>query len=145
MSDIQPDAIEERTGPVFQPDTVLPSQFFGALREKGFIEGEKRLMAAVLADAVDCYMKQAFTKDTKGRNLFVDAEAWIFQDEPGPWFFSFHNICDMLGLEAEYIRRGLLDWRHKRQPSLRPSEVFRRAPRTSRTASSNDELEKAAG
>jgi hypothetical protein len=145
MSDIRHDAIEESAGPVFQPDTVLPSQFFAALREKGFIEGEKRLMAAVLADAVDIYMKQAFTTDTKGRNLFVDAEAWLFQDEVGPWFFSFHNICDMLGLEPEYIRRGLLEWRHKRQPSMRPSEAFRRGPRTSRPGNRDSELEKAAG
>ena len=144
MSEIRQDATEESAGPVFQPDTVLPSQFFGALREKGFIEGEKRLMAAVLADAVDVYMKQAFAADSKARNLFLDAEAWLFGDEPGPWFFSFHNICDMLGLEAEYIRRGLREWQSKRQPSIRPSEAFRRGPRTS-CGNRNDELEKAAG
>src|SRR2546423_7620878 len=144
MSEIRHDATEESAGPVFQPDTVLPSQFFGALREKGFIEGEKRLMAAVLADAVDVYMKQAFAEDAKARNLFLDAEAWLFGDEPGPWFFSFHNICDMLGLEAEYIRRGLREWQSKRQPSIRPSEAFRRGPQTSR-GNRNDELEKAAG
>jgi len=144
MSEIRQNATEESAGPVFQPDTVLPSQFFGALREKGFIEGEKRLMAAVLADAVDVYMKQAFTADSKARNLFLDAEAWLFADEPGPWFFSFHNICDMLGLEAEYIRRGLRESHSNRQPSIRPSEAFRRGPRTSR-GNRNDELEKVAG
>src|ERR1044071_6478135 len=114
MSDTQiKDNIEESAGPVFQPDTVLPSQFFAALRQKGFIEGEKRLMAAVLADAVDVYMKQAFTTDTRGRNLFLDSEAWLFTDAPGPWFFSFRNICDLLGLEPEYIRRGLREWQDK--------------------------------
>ena len=144
MSEIRQDAIEESAGPVFQPDTVLPSQFFAILREKGFIEGEKRLMAAVLADAVDVYMKQAFTADSKARNLFLDAEAWLFADEPGPWFFSFHILCDMLGLAPEYIRRGLREWHLKRQPSIRPSEAFRRGPRTSR-GNRHDELEKAAG
>jgi len=145
MSDTQiKDNIEESAGPVFQPDTVLPSQFFAALRQKGFIEGEKRLMAAVLADAVDVYMKQAFTTDTRGRNLFLDSEAWLFTDAPGPWFFSFRNICDLLGLEPEYIRRGLRDWQDKRQATIRPSEAFRRAPSASRPRDLRDEL-KAAG
>ena len=45
MSDIQKDAIEESAGPVFQPDTVLPSQFFAVLREKAFVEAESLLMA----------------------------------------------------------------------------------------------------
>ena len=145
MSYIQKDAIEESAGPVFQPDTVLPSQFFAVLREKAFIEGEKRLMAAVLADAVDVYMKLASAPDSRGRNLFSDAEAWLLAVEPGPWFFSFHNICDMLNLEAEYIRRGLREWRSKRQPSIRASEAFRRGPLASRSGNRREELEKAAG
>jgi hypothetical protein len=144
MSDMQKDNIEESAGPVFQPDTVLPSQFFVALREKAFIEGEKRLMAAVLADAVDCYMKQAFSTDTRGRNLFLDAEAWLFTDERGALFFSFRNICDLLNLEPEYIRRGLREWHHKRQATIRPADVFRRAPSASRPRDHRDEL-KAAG
>jgi hypothetical protein len=125
MTEIRQDPPEESIGAVFQPDTVLPSQFFGILRKKGFVEGEKRLMAAVLADAVDCYMKQAFSPDARGRQTFRDAEAWILQEEPGPWLFSFTNICDMLGLEPEYIRRGLRTWRHGRQPTFRLNDAYR--------------------
>ena len=142
MSNIQQEPIEEGSGPVFQPDTVLPGQFFSVLREKAFVEGEKRLMAAVLADAVDCYMKHAFTTDTRSHNLFLDAEAWIFQSENGPWFFSFNNICDHLGLEPAYIRSGLLKWRDRREPTIRPAEAFRRDPRASRS-SADGELKQA--
>jgi hypothetical protein len=143
MGEIRQDSPEETVGAVFQPDTVLPSQFFGILRQKGFVEGEKRLMAAVLADAVDCYMKQAFSADARGRQTFRDAEAWIFQDEQGPLLFSFTNICDMLGLEPEYIRRGLRTWRNTRQPSFRVNDAFRRGPRTSRSSSSRNVMKKA--
>jgi len=145
MSDIQAEPIEETIGPVIQPDTVLPSQFFAGLRQKGFIEGEKRLMAAVLADAVECYMKQAFAAEHRAQQIFLEAEAWLFEDQQGPWFFSFNNICDMLVLEPEYIRRGLRDWRRSREPSIRPSDAFRRGPRASRTQASHRELEKAVG
>jgi hypothetical protein len=145
MSEIRHDSLEETALPVFQPDTLLPSQFFTSLRQKVFVEGEKRLMAAVLADAVEVYMKQAFNTDPRARQLFLDAETWIFSDEPGPWFFSFNNISDMLGLEPEYIRRGLLEWRCKRVPTIRPSDAFRRAPSAARSSSTRQELKKAVG
>ena len=143
MTEIRQDSPEETVGAVFQPDTVLPSQFFGILRQKGFVEGEKRLMAAVLADAVDCYMKQAFNPEPRGRQVYRDAESWIFQDEPGTWLFSFRNICDMLGLEPEYIRRGLRTWTDTRQPSLRPSDAFRRGPSADRSSGTREALKKA--
>lgn len=146
MSDmIRHESFEETgSGPVFQPDTVLPTQFFTALRQR-FTEGEKRLMAAVLTDAVEIYMKQAFATESRARQLFLDAETWIFRDEPGPWFFSFNNICDMLGLDPDYIRCGLVEWRQKRVPTIRPSKAFRRAPRTSHRAAPHGELKKAVG
>ncbi len=143
MAEILQDSREESVGAFFQPDTVLPSQFFGILRQKGFVEGEKRLLAAVLADAVDCYMKQAFNPEASGRQVFRDAEAWIFQDETGTWLFSFRNICDILGLEPEYIRRGLRTWRNTREPSLRPSDAFRRGPCANRSSGTREALKKA--
>jgi len=27
------------------------------------------------------------------------------------WFFSFENICETLGINPEYLRRGLEHWR----------------------------------
>jgi hypothetical protein len=145
MSEIRQEPLEEITGPVVQPDTLLPSQFFTSLRHKVFVEGEKRLMAAVLADAVEVYMKQAFNTDPRAHQLFLDAEAWIFTDEPGPWFFSFNNISDLLGLEPEYIRRGLLEWRGRRVSTISPSDAFRRAPRAARSIAPRQELKKAVG
>ncbi len=145
MTEIRRDPIDYSSGSVIQPDTVLPDQFFASLREKGFVEGEKRLMAAVLADAVDCYMKQAFSSDPRGQQLFRDAEAWLFPEEPSRWFFSFVNICDVLGLEPDYLQHGLREWRQRRVPTLQPLEAFQRRPRSSRPAAPQRELEKAVG
>ena len=50
---------EERLGPLFTPDTLLPSQFFDRVRRRVEHDGERRLMIAVLEDAVDVYRKQA--------------------------------------------------------------------------------------
>ena len=138
---------EDLGGPVIQPDTVLPSQFFAVLREKGFVEGEKRLMAAVMADAVDVYQKMAFSTEARGQQLFHDAEEWIFGEGGPRSFFSFENICDVLSLEPEYIRHGLLEWRRRRTATIRPKDAFRREPQAHRPADArrSQSLKKAVG
>ena len=97
---------EDRLAGLFQPDTLLPVQFYDRLRRRADYDGERRLMIAVLEDAVDVYRKQAAAKDHRGRQLFEDAESWIESPEH-TWLFSFQNICDVLGLDAEYLREGL--------------------------------------
>ena len=103
---------EDRVQELFQPDTLLPSQYFDRLRRRASVDGERRLMVAILEDAVDVYRKQAGARDRKRRQLFDDAEAWIESSERS-WIFSYENICDMLGIDAEYLRKGLRVWKHK--------------------------------
>ena len=95
---------------LLQPDTLLPSQYFAALKRKGQHEPERRLAIAVLQDAVDCYQKHLCARDRKARQLFLDAEEWITAEDR-TWFFAFENVCDTLGLAPEYLRAGLLKWR----------------------------------
>src|SRR5579875_408424 len=79
---------EERLAELFQPDVLLPTQFFDRLRRRSEHDGERRLMVAVLEDA----------------------EAWI-ESPDRTWLFSFENICDVLGIDADYLRRGLREWK----------------------------------
>lgn len=102
---------------VFQPDFLLPLQFFTGTRGKGYAEGERRLMLAVLEDAVDCFQKYLGAKESRGRLLCSDAEEW-FLSEDRSWLFSFENVCDVLGLQPDFIRQGLLDWKAKRLENL---------------------------
>src|SRR5213593_3249827 len=99
-------AVDERLGGLFQPDTLLPSQFFDRMRRRIEHDGERRLMIAVLEDAVDVYRKQAGAGDPRGQALFREAEEWI-EDRDRTWLFSFENICDVLDIDSEYVRRGL--------------------------------------
>jgi hypothetical protein len=103
-------AVDDRLSGLFQPDTLLPSQFFDRIRRRTEHEGERRLMIAVLEDAVDVYRKQAGSRDPRGQQLFTEAEQWI-EDSDRTWLFSFQNICDVLGLDADYLRRGLHTWK----------------------------------
>jgi hypothetical protein len=101
---------EDRVQELFQPDTLLPSQYFDRIRRKASADGERRLMVAILEDAVDVYRKQAGARDRKRRQLFEDAEAWIESSDTS-WIFSYENICDVLGIDATYLRKGLRLWK----------------------------------
>ena len=68
---------------------------------------EKRLMFAVMEDAVLCFQKYSPARNHREARLFGEAESWIFESD-SDWWFSFENICAHLGLDADYIRRGLM-------------------------------------
>ena len=100
----------DRSFGLFEPDALLPAQFYAAFRGGSAVRGEKRLMLAVLEDALDCYQKYAFARDLHGRQLFDESNDWITSSNRA-WFFSFENICETLGINPEYLRRGLESWR----------------------------------
>jgi hypothetical protein len=120
-------AIDERLGAaIFQPDTLLPSQFFDRVRRRTEHDGERRLMIAVLEDAVDVYRKQAGATDERGEHLFAEADEWI-EDPDRSWLFSFQNICDVLDIDADYLRRGLRVWKERARDGHRVQVVSLRA------------------
>jgi hypothetical protein len=113
---------------LLQPDTVLPSQFYAALRRKTEQEPERRLAVAVLQDAVECYQKYMHARDRKARQLYLDAETWILSVDRS-WPFAFDNICELLQIDPEYLRRGLLQWRAQHDQAA-GSNVIPLRPRT---------------
>ena len=120
---------EEKIASLFQPDTLLSDQYFENLRRKTFFEPEKRLMLAVLEDAINCFQDNVLAESGKAKKLFDEAEEWVF-DEGGEWIFSFRNVCEHLGFNPDYVRRGLLRWKEKKlasQPSRRVWEGTRMA------------------
>jgi len=128
---------DERFAGLFQPDTLLPSQFFGRMRSRTQHEGERRLMIAVLEDAVDVYSKEVGAREPRGQQLFREAEEWI-EDRDRTWLFSFENICDVLDIDGEYLRRGLHAWKERVRSD-------RRATMVTLSAEDPDELREASG
>jgi hypothetical protein len=103
---------DERVSSLFQPDTLLSTQYFENLRRKTLFEPEKRLMLAILEDGIQCFFDNLHASGGKKKHLFEDAEAWIVASDVD-WVFSFESVCDALGLNPEYVRQGLLRWREK--------------------------------
>jgi hypothetical protein len=103
---------DDKIGSLFQPDTVLSAQYFDTLRRKTLLEPEKRLMLAVLEDAINCFQDNLFSQKRKNQRLFADAEEW-FATTGGDSVFSFDNVCEALGFSPEYLRQGLVRWKAK--------------------------------
>lgn len=92
---------------ILEPDIFLPSQFYGNGGLSRKLEGEKRLMIAILKDAVECLDKFRGSRSSSGRSHYQNALEWV-EDENTEWLFSFTNICDLLGFDPDYLREVLL-------------------------------------
>jgi len=93
-----------------QPDPLTASDYEATLSRVLPANSEMLLMLAVLEEAIDCYKRYLFAKDRKGQKLFAEAESWIL-DRDDDALFSFDNVCDVLGLSADYLRGGLRQWK----------------------------------
>ena len=87
------------------PD-VLISELYGDGRRGASSSSEKRLMLAVLRNALECYQKHLLSTDRTGRELFAEAAAWI-ESTSGSGLFSFESISEALEHEPHYVRRRM--------------------------------------
>ena len=84
---------------------MLPSQFYDP-QARGSLQPEKRLMLAVLEDAVGLY--------TRVPQIGPETEAWVQADDR-TWPYSFVNLCDALGLDRTAVRVALRRQRERRR------------------------------
>ena len=118
------ETLDERLSGLFVPDTLLPIQYFEAMRRKHLLSGEKRLVLSVLEDAVECFMKCIDSSSRKGQRLFRDAEEWInLKDKK--WVFSFDNVCEALDIDPDYLRRGLREWKMRQLDAIKRGRIGR--------------------
>ena len=108
-------------GRLFEPDVLITDQFVSARRRRSALSSEKRLMLAVLENALDDYQKYVLADDRLGRALFIEAAAWIACTTSDD-VFSFEHISETLEIDPSYFRRGVAVW-HKRLLDAPPRTV----------------------
>jgi len=86
---------------------ILPAQMSVGVRWDGDTSGPRGLMLAVLEDAVRCIEKARRRRTFYTRRRAAEAEAWV-RCNRRDWPFSFVNICDVLGFDADAFRQRLL-------------------------------------
>ena len=67
---------------------------------------ELRLVAAVLADALQCVFQNVSAASGPPRRDFLDACHWLW-DDSDDWPFAFINVCHLLGLDGAAVRRAV--------------------------------------
>jgi hypothetical protein len=126
----------ERFASLFQPDTLIPQEYLDTFKRRTHLQPEKRLMLAVLEDGVACFQKYVTAQDTRGRKYFQETEAWILE-EPSERLFSFANVCETLGLDGDYLRRGLMRWKAaalENRPTARIYQLMSRSEEENESA-----------
>ncbi len=96
---------------LFQRDSLITGRYFSDRVGKTLVP-EKKLMLAVLEDALGCFQDHCSAKHGKRKQLYDNVHQWFF-DPADDRVFSFSNICSALGFEPDYIRKGLAQWRKK--------------------------------
>jgi len=91
---------------LMEADILIDEKYLRAYRQIRPGDAERKLMFAVLLDAVQTYQKFVASKSFRGETLYKEAEAWFWDEDPDR-VFSFANICDVIGLNPAFFRRGL--------------------------------------
>ena len=88
-----------------QPETLLPVQLYDSRQRP--LTPEKRLVIAILADALNCIQRYYATRGRRRRlRSGCEAEHWLMSEDR-QWPFSFENICDLLSIDSQEVRYAL--------------------------------------
>jgi hypothetical protein len=110
----------------FEPDFLVPVQFYDLTRRRGSLDGETRLVFAVLEDAVRCYVKNVSSTRRCDREQFEEVAAWFEARDTARTPFSFISVCDVLGIEPSTLRKQLKTLSPRDLPTKQLRSVGRR-------------------
>jgi hypothetical protein len=135
MDDQNDRSYEVHLAGLFQPDELATYEYRRTAERRTFLEPEKRLLFAVLEDAILCFQRFINATSRRQKHLHQDAVAWIFETDDNRTL-SFESVCDACGLDPEFLRMGLRKWseenRSKRSPSSTAAKISRRWRQRSR-------------
>jgi hypothetical protein len=98
--------------------TMLPSQFWARLADPRS-EPTKRLMVAVLEEAIAVVVNRSSRGSDDHRAVVAEAERWFRSDDRSAPF-AFATICDVLGMDPDRVRQAVAAWQGRRRLFARP-------------------------
>jgi len=88
-------------------EAITPDQFFRFATNTPVVwGGARRLLVAVLFNAVNTLFRYRHDHTKHGRRLLQETVDW-FRSADRQWLYSFENICIHLNLDADDLRHGL--------------------------------------
>lgn len=110
LANADKNSAEDNGSSLFGPEVILPVQFSDRATLRPSDRGEKRLMLAVLEEAVATFQRHIDARNRSGQRIFQEAQEWILSPD-ADWPFAFENICYALDIEPEFLRSGLMKWK----------------------------------
>jgi len=101
-----------------EPRALMPAQFFTQRERRNAQDSIRRLMYAILEDAVSVYTSEV--RSSRQSRTFQQTRRWLDSNDR-TWIFSFLRICEALDLDPEYIRRGVRSRIGGARPAARPA------------------------
>jgi hypothetical protein len=112
---------------VFVPDILTPGQYYDPNRRDSSNVPLKRLMMAVLQDAIRCLQIGTHAKSRAKQRYLYEVQEWVF-GENGEGPFAFQSVCEILEIAPHYLRRGLAKWLRRRAEGSPEPDLGRRNP-----------------
>jgi hypothetical protein len=98
---------EEKRRLLGQPDVLCVDEYLHVYQCRPAETPERRLLAAILRDAIDCYLRHCCAKNRHRKRSFREAEEWFFGSS-GDDVFSLESVCGILNIDPSYVRKSLL-------------------------------------
>lgn len=88
---------------------ILPAQYFDKSRRHKLLEGEYRLLLAVLEQALHLYLASMCRHTVRQRLLFEELRKWFYASGSATRneLFAFESICGLLDIDADALRARL--------------------------------------
>ena len=79
----------------YEPDILLPAQYNELRRRSHELQGELKLMFAVLEDAIHCYLHHMNAKTRQRKILFYEVRDWM-NSKHRTGLFAYETLCEAL-------------------------------------------------
>jgi hypothetical protein len=90
-------------------DSILPLQYNDLIRRPSpILDGEYRLMWAVLEDAIRTYLTSRKRSTREQKQAFDEVRRWFQRSQPeARGLFDFQTICEILGIDSACLLQTL--------------------------------------
>jgi hypothetical protein len=112
----------------FAGNALQVEQLLGARYKAREFDAERRMLQAMLLDAINCWQRRANAGFRYGgyvvgsrERLYREAEFWIFGDYDNAPSFSFACVCECLDINPDYLRSRLIQWREQSSSAVERS------------------------
>ena len=120
------DRLNPRINTAVASEFLSPAQFYDLTRRCASLDGETRLVFAILEDAVRCYLRNLNAPGGYRRILFDEVAEW-FDTASGPQHpFSFGYVCEVLNVDPQFLLRNIHGLKAEDLPAKQIRSIGRR-------------------